>query len=93
MDRVEQRQGAIDDFLDVLRHVPGGDTWVGRTPDWDGPVVFGGVGLALTISAACSDAPEGCETTRGVGWRASYRLPGRGQAAGGRETGVNVDSQ
>jgi acyl-CoA thioesterase-2 len=32
---------------------------VGRTPDWYGPVVFGGVGLAVTISAACGDAPAG----------------------------------
>ena len=30
-----------------------------RTPDWFGPVVFGGIGLALTISAACRDAPAG----------------------------------
>ena len=54
-----ERQAAIDEFLGVLRHEPRGDTWVGRTPDWYGPVVFGGVGLALTISAACSDAPSG----------------------------------
>lgn len=59
MDRVELRQAAIDEFLDLLRHERRGDTWVGRTPDWYGPVVFGGVGLALTISAACGDAPTG----------------------------------
>ena len=58
-DRVEQQQAAIDDFLDLLQHERRGDTWVGRTPDWYGPVVFGGVGLALTISAACGDAPAG----------------------------------
>lgn len=58
-DRAEQQQAAIDDFLDLLRHDRRGDTWVGRTPDWYGPVVFGGVGLALTISAACGDAPSG----------------------------------
>ena len=58
-DRVEQQQAAIDEFLDLLRHERRGDTWVGRTPDWYGPVVFGGVGLALTISAACGDAPAG----------------------------------
>ena len=58
-DRVEQQQAAIDDFLDLLRHERRGDTWVGRTPDWYGPVVFGGVGLAITISAACGDAPAG----------------------------------
>jgi acyl-CoA thioesterase-2 len=55
--RGEQQQAAIDDFLAVLRHERRGDEWVGRTPDWFGPVVFGGVGLALTISAACGDAP------------------------------------
>ena len=58
MDGVE-RQAAIDQFLGVLRHEQQGDTWVGRTPDWYGPVVFGGVGLALTISAACCNAPAG----------------------------------
>jgi acyl-CoA thioesterase-2 len=59
MDRAEQQQSAIDEFLAVLRLEPRGGTWVGRTPDWYGPVVFGGVGLALTISAACGDAPVG----------------------------------
>jgi acyl-CoA thioesterase II len=56
-DRVAQRHAAIDELLDLLRHEPRGDTWVGRTPDWYGPVVFGGIGLALTIRAACGDAP------------------------------------
>jgi acyl-CoA thioesterase-2 len=58
-DRAAQQQAAIDEFLDVLRHERRGDGWLGRTPDWYGPVVFGGVGLALTISAACRDAPTG----------------------------------
>jgi acyl-CoA thioesterase-2 len=58
-DRVDQQQAAIDEFLALLHHEQRGDTWAGRTPDWYGPVVFGGVGLALTISAACGDAPVG----------------------------------
>jgi acyl-CoA thioesterase II len=58
-DRVARQQAAIDDFLGLLRHERRGDTWVGRTPDWYGPVVFGGIGLAVTISAACRDAPAG----------------------------------
>ena len=58
-DRVEQQRAAIDDLLDLLRHERRGDSWVGRTPDWFGPVVFGGIGLAITISAACGDAPAG----------------------------------
>jgi acyl-CoA thioesterase-2 len=58
-DRAGQRQAAIDEFLDLLQHERRGDRLVGRTPDWYGPVVFGGVGLALTISAACGDAPSG----------------------------------
>jgi acyl-CoA thioesterase-2 len=58
-DRADLQQAAIDGFLGLLRHEHRGDTWVGRTPDWYGPVVFGGVGLALTISAACGDAPAG----------------------------------
>jgi acyl-CoA thioesterase-2 len=49
----------IDEFLDLLRHERRGDVWVGRTPDGFGPVVFGGIGLALTISAACLDTPAG----------------------------------
>jgi acyl-CoA thioesterase-2 len=55
--RQERQQETIDDFLALLRHERRGDTWVGRTPDGFGPVVFGGIGLALTISAACGDAP------------------------------------
>ena len=58
-DPEEEQQAAIDEFLDLLQHDRRGDAWVGQTPDWFGPVVFGGVGLALTISAACGDAPEG----------------------------------
>jgi acyl-CoA thioesterase-2 len=54
-----QQQAAIDEFLDLLRPVRRGDVWIGRTPDWHGPVVFGGVGLALTISAASHEAPPG----------------------------------
>ena len=53
------QQAAIDEFLDLLRYERSGDAWLGRTPDWYGPVIFGGVGLALTISAACLDAPPG----------------------------------
>ena len=58
-DRHEEQQAAIDDFLELLQHERQGDAWVGRTPDGHGPVVFGGIALAITISAACADAPEG----------------------------------
>jgi acyl-CoA thioesterase II len=58
-DRHQRRQAAIDDFLGLLRHEHREDAWVGRTPDWYGPVVFGGIGLAQTVSAACRDAPPG----------------------------------
>jgi len=58
-DGVGRHQAAIDDFLALLEHERGGDMWVGRTPDWFGPVVFGGIGLAVTIRAACRDAPAG----------------------------------
>jgi acyl-CoA thioesterase-2 len=53
----ERRELAIDDFLGLLRFGRRGDDWVARTPDWYGPVVFGGIGLALTAGAACRDAP------------------------------------
>ena len=56
-DHAAQRQAAIDEFLDLLQHERGDDGWLGRTPDWYGPVVFGGIGLAITISAACREAP------------------------------------
>jgi acyl-CoA thioesterase II len=58
-DWADRQQAAIDEFLGLLQHERRADTWVGQTPDWYGPVVFGGIGLAVTISAACRDAPEG----------------------------------
>jgi acyl-CoA thioesterase-2 len=53
----QQRQAAVDEVLELLRLERRGDEQHGRTPDWYGPVVFGGIGLALTISAACGEAP------------------------------------
>ena len=53
------QQEAIDDFLGLLRHERSEEGLVGRTPDWWGPVLFGGFSLATTISAACLDAPPG----------------------------------
>jgi acyl-CoA thioesterase-2 len=50
---------ATDEFLELLQLERQADSWVGHTPDWYGPVVFGGIGLALTVSAACGDAPAG----------------------------------
>jgi acyl-CoA thioesterase-2 len=73
--RAEEQQAAIDEFLGLLHHEPRGDTWLGRTPDWYGPVVFGGIGLALTISAACGDAPAG---TRLHSVHAHFLRPVRG---------------
>lgn len=57
--RAEEQQAAVDDLLGLLRYERRGDAWVGQTPDWYGPVIFGGVALAMTISAACGDAPDG----------------------------------
>jgi len=56
-DLVQRRDEAIDDFLGLLQYERRGDAWVARTPDWYGPVVFGGIGLALTVGAACRNAP------------------------------------
>ena len=50
---------ASDEFLALLELEQRGDTWIGQTPDWYGPVVFGGIGLALTVRAACADATTG----------------------------------
>ncbi len=52
-----RQQQAADEFLELLRLERRGDEQHGRTPDWYGPVVFGGVGLALTVRAACNQAP------------------------------------
>lgn len=57
-DRARRQQEAVDEFLAVLRLEQRGQRRVGRTPQWHGPTVFGGIGLALTISAGCRDAPE-----------------------------------
>ena len=51
---------ATDEFLELLELDRCDDGWVGHTPDWYGPVVFGGIGLALTVRAACGDAPADC---------------------------------
>ena len=58
VDRDEQQAAALEELLGLLRLDRRGEEWVGHTPDWWGPVVFGGVGLALTVSAACGDAPD-----------------------------------
>jgi acyl-CoA thioesterase-2 len=59
MTGAHPRAAAAEQFLALLRLDRRGERLVGRTPDGYGPVVFGGVGLAITISAACSDAPAG----------------------------------
>jgi acyl-CoA thioesterase-2 len=43
----------------MLRLERRGEELVGFAPGWEGPVVFGGVGLALAITAASTDAPAG----------------------------------
>jgi acyl-CoA thioesterase II len=83
-DRVDPQQATIDEFLQLLRHERRGDEWVGRTPDWYGPVVFGGVGLAQTIGAACRDAPLG---TRLHSIHAHFLRP----VEGGQEIGFRSD--
>ena len=57
-DRTALQEAAVDEFLAVLQLERRGDELVGTTPDWHGPVVFGGIGLAMTVSAACADAPD-----------------------------------
>lgn len=56
---MSDRDTAIDDLLALLRLERQGASQVALAPDTYGPVVFGGIGLALTISAAGADAPEG----------------------------------
>ena len=58
-DRAAEQQRAIDELLGLLRHERTEEGWRARAPDWFGPVVFGGISLALTIGAACRDAPDG----------------------------------
>ena len=79
-----QQEIAIDRFLGLLSHERRGDTWVGLTPDWFGPVVFGGIGLAVTVAAACRDAPEG---TRLHSLHAHFLRP----VQGGKEIGFRSE--
>ena len=79
-----QQEIAIDQFLGLLSHERRGDTWVGLTPDWFGPVVFGGIGLAVTVAAACRDAPEG---TRLHSLHAHFLRP----VQGGKEIGFRSE--
>ena len=37
----------------------GAAIFIGRTPDWFGPVLFGGFGIGQAVSAACRTAPPG----------------------------------
>jgi acyl-CoA thioesterase II len=53
--REERRQAAVDELLDLLRPARRDDAWVAQTPDWFGPVVFGGISLAMTLGAACRE--------------------------------------
>jgi acyl-CoA thioesterase II len=59
IDRQLAQEVAVDRLLGLLHHERRGDVWVGQAPDLYGPVVFGGMALALTISAACRDTPAG----------------------------------
>ena len=79
-----QQEIAIDRFLSLLSHERRGDTWVGLTPDWFGPVVFGGIGLAVTVAAACRDAPE---RTRLHSLHAHFLRP----VQGGKEIGFRSE--
>jgi acyl-CoA thioesterase II len=79
-----QQEVAIDRFLGLLSQERRGDTWVGLTPDWSGPVVFGGIGLAVTVAAACRDAPEG---TRLHSLHAHFLRP----VLGGKEIGFRSE--
>jgi acyl-CoA thioesterase-2 len=58
-DRSAQQDAAVDELLELLPRARRGDAWISRTPDWYGPIVFGGIGLLLTVKAACLDAPPG----------------------------------
>src|SRR4051794_31659477 len=58
-DAARAQARAVAEFLELLNFERRDDAWVGRTPDWYGPVVFGGIGLAMTTRAACQDAPDG----------------------------------
>lgn len=77
-DRDSEQQAAIDEFLDLLRFEPRADALIGRTPDWYGPVVFGGIGLLLTTGAACRHAPAG---TRLHSLHAHFLRPVKGGAS------------
>ena len=55
-----QRDEDVDLLLSLVRPERRADgSWVNRAPELWGEVVFGGMGLAMTIGAACGDAPDG----------------------------------
>ncbi len=77
MTDLEAQQVAVDALLASLRHERRGGAWVGRTPELWGEVLFGGIALAVTVSAACLDAPAG---TRLHSLHAHFLRPVRGGA-------------
>jgi acyl-CoA thioesterase-2 len=48
-------------MLEFLALRPGGEpgVWIGETPEWFGPYLFGGFVIAQAVSAATRDAPQG----------------------------------
>ena len=57
-DRITQQRAAVDDFLDLLPNGEETHGWGGHPTGTD-PWCSAKSGLALTISAACGDAPAG----------------------------------
>lgn len=49
----------IAETIEFVAVVPDGDGWIGRSPDWFGPMLFGGFILGQAVHAATRTAPEG----------------------------------
>lgn len=58
-DPLADPEAVVAETVEYLSVAPDGDHWIGRTPDWFGPVVFGGFTLGQAVHAATRTAPEG----------------------------------
>ena len=78
-DAPDDLDAVVEETRQYLAVRPDGDGWIGETPTWFGPVLFGGFVIAQAVTAVTCAAPEG--------WRvhslhAYFLCAGRGRSAG-----------
>jgi acyl-CoA thioesterase-2 len=75
-DPMEDPDAAVAKVVEFLSVRPSGDGWVGSTPDWFGPVLFGGFVLGQAVHAATRTAPEGSRMHSMHGYFLAPRVAG-----------------